>query len=194
MGDTKMDSERIHIGSCETSLGVVWIAASDVGLRVVTVPGATREDCVHEVVRKCSEHVDFDEGGEMLERAIQELSDYFSGALRRFTVPLDLRGTPFQRIVWNAVYQVPYGTTVNYRDIAEQVASPKAYRAVGAANGANPAAIIVPCHRIVGVSGGLRGYGGGLHQKRALLDLEAANRTVDDSCPPDEPLRDSERI
>ncbi len=194
MSETKMESQRIHIGSCETPLGVVWIAASDAGLRVVTVPGATREDCVREVVRKSPEPVDFDEGGMMVERAIKELSDYFAGVLRRFTVPLDLHGTPFQLSVWNAVYQVAYGETVNYRDIARQIGSPNANRAVGAANGANPVAIIVPCHRIVGVSGGLRGYGGGLHQKRALLDLEAANRPVEDDSSPHETSTESERI
>jgi O-6-methylguanine DNA methyltransferase len=174
--DKRMAVERIHIGSCETPLGNVWIAASDAGVRVVTVPGAAREDCLYEAGRRSTGDIEIAEGGEIVDLACRELRDYFRGRLTEFSVQLDLRGTDFQRRVWDAVYHVPYGETVNYRDIARQIGAPNAYRAVGAANGANPAAIIVPCHRLVGVTGGLRGYGGGLHQKQALLDLEA--RTI----------------
>lgn len=172
----RADSERISIGSCDTPLGVVWVAASDSGVRVTTIPGATREDCLREVERTSPGAIEILEAGPILERALDELRAYFAGNLQRFTVPLDLRGTSFQQRVWSAVSNVPYGETVTYRMVAERIGAANSYRAVGAANGANPAAIIVPCHRIVGSTGELRGYGGGLHQKRALLDLEAASK------------------
>lgn len=172
----KTELERIHVGSCDSPLGGIWLATSDSGVLVVTVPGATRDDCLNQAFTKSRGTVEFQDGGEIVGRAIRQLTAYFAGTLQRFNLPLDLRGTKFQRLVWNAVYHVPYGATVTYRDIANQIDAPRGYRAVGAANGANPVAIIVPCHRIVGVSGSLRGYGGGLHQKQALLDHEAAHR------------------
>lgn len=169
-------TQRIYVGACDTPLGSVWMAASESGLRVVTVPGSTREACIGEVVRRSVGAIDFVDGGGLITQSCRELAEYFAGERYQFTVPLDLRGTDFQRAVWDAVYQVPYGETMTYQDIARQIEAPAAYRAVGAANGANPAAIIVPCHRIVGSDRKLHGYGGGLHQKRALLDLEAASR------------------
>ena len=103
-----------------------------------------------------------------------ELDAYFARRLLRFSAPLDLRGTPFQRRVWELLRGIPYGATCSYRQIAEGVGRAKAARAVGRAIGSNPVAIIVPCHRVVGSTGGLTGYAGGLHRKRALLDHEAA--------------------
>ena len=170
------DTEYISLGCYASLLGDVWVAASGAGIRVMTVPGATRDDCLQEVQRTAGGECVVGEGGPIIERALDELCRYFSGDLRQFTGPLDLRGTPFQQRVWQAVFQVPYGEVTTYREIALRIDAPNAYRAVGAANGANPAAIIVPCHRIVGTDGKLHGYGGGLHQKRALLDMEAANR------------------
>jgi methylated-DNA-[protein]-cysteine S-methyltransferase len=116
---------------------------------------------------------------DLLDRCLDELRQYFAGSLTNFTTPLDLRGTPFQQRVWTAVAAVPYGETVTYREIAARIGAPNAFRAVGAANGANPAAIIVPCHRIIGSEGKLHGYGGGLHQKQALLEMEAAHLHAD---------------
>ena len=106
-------------------------------------------------------------------RAVHELDAYFAGRLKKFTVPLELRGTPFQKAVWEALLRIPYGETRSYSDIALAIGKPAAVRAVGLANGANPVSIIVPCHRVIGKSGDLVGYGGGLERKRALLDLEA---------------------
>jgi O-6-methylguanine DNA methyltransferase len=104
----------------------------------------------------------------------QELSGYFEGRVREFRVPLDLRGTPFQVKVWNEVYKVGYARLRSYREIANAIGTPAAVRAVGAANGANPIPVIVPCHRIIGSDGNLVGYGGGLDMKRRLLELEGA--------------------
>ena len=111
--------------------------------------------------------------GGVLAEAVRQLRAYFAGRLRRFDLPLDLRGTPFQLRVWRALLEVPYGETRSYRQIAAAIGEPKAVRAVGAANGANPIAIVVPCHRVVGADGSLTGYGGGLTLKRKLLALEA---------------------
>lgn len=101
-----------------------------------------------------------------------ELEQYFSGALRRFTVPLDLRGTEFQLRCWQALLKIPYGETRTYAEQARAIGQPKAFRAVGMANHDNPIAIIVPCHRVIASDGKLGGYGGGLALKQRLLDLE----------------------
>jgi methylated-DNA-[protein]-cysteine S-methyltransferase len=102
-----------------------------------------------------------------------QLHAYFAGELRSFDLPLAPRGTPFQLRVWSALTGIPYGETASYGEIAAAVGRPDAPRAVGAANGANPIAVIVPCHRVIGAGGALTGYGGGLERKRMLLELEA---------------------
>lgn len=104
--------------------------------------------------------------------AVEELGAYFAGELTDFAIELDLLGTEFQRRVWRALLTIPYGQTRSYGEIAEQIGAPAAARAVGLANGHNPIAIIVPCHRVIGASGSLTGYGGGLDRKRTLLELE----------------------
>lgn len=109
---------------------------------------------------------------QVLKQACRELDEYFAGTLREFTVPVAPEGTDFQRRVWKALQSIPYGVTRSYGHIAQRVGSPAAVRAVGAANGANPVAIIVPCHRVIGANGSLTGFGGGLDRKRFLLDLE----------------------
>ena len=104
--------------------------------------------------------------------AVAQLDAYFGGELLDFELGLDLVGTEFQRRVWAALLTIPYGTTRSYGQIALQIGSPNASRAVGLANGHNPIGIIVPCHRVVGANGSLTGYGGGLDRKRHLLDME----------------------
>ncbi|MBE3582408.1 MAG: methylated-DNA--[protein]-cysteine S-methyltransferase [Thermoanaerobacteraceae bacterium] len=104
----------------------------------------------------------------------RQLEEYFSGRRRTFEVSLDLRGTPFQLRVWEALRAIPYGATCSYGDIARGIGKPKAARAVGRAIGSNPVGIIVPCHRVIGASGDLRGFGGGLEVKERLLKLEGA--------------------
>lgn len=114
----------------------------------------------------------------LLEEASRQLSEYFSGKRREFSLPLAPKGTPFQLRVWRALETIPYGETRSYGDIARFIGSPKACRAVGMANHRNPISIIVPCHRVVGANGSLTGYGGGLDAKRFLLDLEQKNRVL----------------
>jgi len=101
-----------------------------------------------------------------------QLAQYFDGRRAEFDLPLALVGTPFQQRVWAALREIPFGEVISYRELAERIGQPTASRAVGLANGRNPISIIVPCHRVVGSSGGLTGYGGGLHRKRHLIDFE----------------------
>jgi methylated-DNA-[protein]-cysteine S-methyltransferase len=105
-------------------------------------------------------------------RTEKELEEYFAGKRDAFTVPLDMRGTQFQRQVWEALLAIPFGETRTYGQLANQLGNPKATRAVGAANGRNPLAILVPCHRVLGFSGKLTGFAGGLDAKAHLLHLE----------------------
>ena len=103
----------------------------------------------------------------------EQLDAYFAGERTTFDLPLAAQGTEWQRTVWNALLDVPYGTTVSYGELAASLGRPSAPRAVGAANGRNPISVIVPCHRVVGATGALTGYGGGLDRKEWLLGLEA---------------------
>ncbi|SPM35636.1 O6-methylguanine-DNA--protein-cysteine methyltransferase [Mycobacterium rhizamassiliense] len=116
------------------------------------------------------------------DKAVEQLRAYFAGELTAFDLDLDLQGTEFQRRVWRALLTIPYGETRSYGEIAAQIGAPGAARAVGLANGHNPIAIIVPCHRVIGANGSLTGFGGGLGRKRTLLDLEKqrANLTLFD--------------
>jgi methylated-DNA-[protein]-cysteine S-methyltransferase len=103
---------------------------------------------------------------------VEQLRAYFDGGLTVFTMPVTLVGTPFQQRVWAALREIPFGETISYLELAQRIGQPTASRAVGLANGRNPISIIVPCHRVVGSSGSLTGYGGGLHRKRHLIDFE----------------------
>lgn len=105
--------------------------------------------------------------------AVEQLDAYFRGERHAFTLPLAPEGTPFQREVWRALQAIPYGDTRSYREVATAIGRPEAVRAVGAANGRNPLAIVVPCHRVVGSDGSLTGFAGGVERKAALLALEA---------------------
>jgi O-6-methylguanine DNA methyltransferase len=114
------------------------------------------------------------EGDPSIAEAARQLRAYFAGELKRFDLALDLQGTEFQMRVWRQLEAIPYGETRSYRQIAKAIGAPAAVRAVGAANGANPVPIVVPCHRVIGSGGKLVGYGGGLELKKRLLELEGA--------------------
>lgn len=109
---------------------------------------------------------------------VEQLNAYFAGTLTEFDVDLELAGTEFQRKVWAALRTIPYGQTRSYGEIAEQIGSPGASRAVGLANGRNPIAIIVPCHRVIGAAGSMTGYGGGIDRKKMLIALEKNSETL----------------
>ena len=112
----------------------------------------------------------------LLAEARNQLEQYFSGSLRRFTLPLQPKGTPFQQKVWAALLQIPWGETRTYCQVAAMIGQPKACRAVGMANNRNPLPIFIPCHRVIGANGQLTGYAGGLPAKERLLSLEHSNR------------------
>ena len=111
-----------------------------------------------------------------LKEVYSMLSGYFRGEVTKFSIPLNLRGTEFQKKVWNALLEIPYGETCSYGQIAQKIGTPKGARAVGGANNRNPIAIIVPCHRVIGGDGKLVGYAGGAEVKKQLLDLEKRKR------------------
>jgi len=112
----------------------------------------------------------------LLRKAADQLEEYFSGSRKTFDLPLSYQGTPFQMADWNALLTIPYGETRSYKQIAQQIGRPGAYRAVGMANNRNPISIIIPCHRVIGHDGSMVGYGGGLAYKEYLLQLEQKHR------------------
>jgi methylated-DNA-[protein]-cysteine S-methyltransferase len=160
--------ENLFVRSYHSPLGTYTLVSSRRGVVCVESPGEAEK----RMVRLERDGIRLQEDGEYNAAVARELDAYFAGKLRRFTVPLDLRGTPFQRRVWELLCDIPYGETRSYGEVAQAVGNPKARRAVGQAIGRNPVAIVVPCHRVIGSDGGLTGYGGGLPRKRALLDLE----------------------
>jgi methylated-DNA-[protein]-cysteine S-methyltransferase len=150
----------------DTPIGELLLAGETDSLSMIGFPkGAMRRD----------PEADWIYNEEPFEEARIQLAEYFSGERKVFELPLSLSGTEFQVSVLAALQQIPYGETVSYGDVAKRIGRPKAVRAVGAANGRNPIPIIVPCHRVIGSSGDLTGFGGGLDTKEALLRLEAEN-------------------
>jgi methylated-DNA-[protein]-cysteine S-methyltransferase len=119
-------------------------------------------------------HIERNDDNALFRRLHAQLESYWKGQAVVFDVPIALRGTPFQTRVWNALRDIPYGHTISYGELARRVGQPTAVRAVGRANGANPIAIVIPCHRVIGGDGSLTGYAGGLDRKRTLLLLEDA--------------------
>ena len=154
-----------QVATFETRLGKCPV-------RVVTTPTAVEGV---ELNPEGPPECECNENQPLVKEALKQFSAYFEGRLTEFDLPLEMAGTPFQKRVWEALREIPYGETCSYKDLALSIGMPSAVRAVGAANGRNPIAIIVPCHRVIGAGGNLVGYGGGLPMKRMLLDLEAEN-------------------
>ena|ERR1700722_688484 len=146
-------------------MGELRLIASDVGLAALVWKVHRHEALPGETLEHHPQH------SILLESELQ-LNEYFAGKRTEFTLPLDLRGTPFQQRVWTELQRIPYGETCSYLDVARKLGDEKATRAVGAANGRNPVSIIVPCHRVIGANGSLTGYGGGMERKRWLLAHE----------------------
>jgi O-6-methylguanine DNA methyltransferase len=166
--------QNIIIGQIETPLGPMGAAISGAGLGRLTF-AREGQDAPAAWARRWYPGARIASHGSWLDALAAELDAYFAGSLRAFTLPLDLRGTPFQLEVWRALLGLGYGTTQAYSELAATIGHPRAVRAVGAANGANPIPIVVPCHRLIGKGGGLVNYGGGLEIKRRLLELEGAS-------------------
>jgi len=150
-------------------IGDLLLAGDDDGLSLIGFPkGKMRHDPEPDWI--------FNE--KRLAEACQQLTEYFAGERKEFDLPLQLSGTEFQVQVLEELLRIPYGETTSYGDIAKRIGRPNAMRAVGAANGRNPIPIVIPCHRVIGSSGDLTGFGGGLDTKEALLRLEAENSDV----------------
>jgi methylated-DNA-[protein]-cysteine S-methyltransferase len=154
---------RVWLSHVDLPFGRLGLASTDRGLATVLLPTQALPPVYDPLP---------DDGRNA--HAAAQLAEYARGERTVFDLTLDLRGTPFQQAVWREVAAVPHGRTATYRDVARRVGQPNAVRAVGAANGANPRPIVVPCHRIVGADGRLHGYAGGLEMKQALLELEGA--------------------
>jgi methylated-DNA-[protein]-cysteine S-methyltransferase len=150
----------------ESPVGPLRLVASNVGLAAVL----WENDNPRRV--RLGDHIK-DNGHGLLVEAERQLAEYFRRERKTFDIPLTFAGTPFQRKVWLALLTIPYGETRSYREIAHQIGHPTAARAVGAANGRNPLSIVAPCHRVIGASGALTGFAGGLEVKSYLLDLES---------------------
>ncbi|MFN8472240.1 MAG: methylated-DNA--[protein]-cysteine S-methyltransferase [Anaerolineae bacterium] len=166
-----MSHEQVVLGEVATPLGPFGVALTRAGIGRLTFPTEPFTRC-EDWARRWYADADIIADGSRLARLEDQLNAYFAGELREFTLPVDLRGTPFQLTVWRGLQLIPYGETRSYAQLAAGIGRPRSVRAVGAANGANPVPIIVPCHRVIGSSGKLVGYGGGLDLKQRLLALE----------------------
>ena len=161
-----MNSAAYTVRQLESPVGRLTLAGSRAGIRAILWPDddPARAGLADDTLRAGSVDI--------LEDAADQLDEYFAGIRTSFDLPLDLRGTPFQLAAWEALATIPYGTTRTYGEQAARIGRPAAGRAVGTANGRNPLSIVLPCHRVVGSDGALRGFAGGLDAKAALLALE----------------------
>jgi O-6-methylguanine DNA methyltransferase len=167
------NEHKIFYSTVETVIGPLLLAATDKGLCWLNF-GSDSSNLMQLTswAKKMMGSVELVESADKLEEAKRQLTEYFVGERREFTLELDLYGTDFQKRVWSLLREIPYGEVRSYKEIAFGTGSPKAVRAVGGANHNNPISIIVPCHRVIGACGTLVGYGGGLDIKKFLLQLE----------------------
>ena len=148
----------------DSPVGSLLLAGSSAGLKLVSFGTGNRARSVDP---------EWQVDNAAFAEVVDQLQSYFAGDRKNFELDLVLEGTDFQKKVWTALQEIPYGETISYKKLAETVGSPKGVRAVGAANGANPIPIIIPCHRVIGHDGSLTGFGGGLPLKKQLLELES---------------------
>lgn len=153
----------MHYDYLDTPIGPLLLVADGHGLRHIDFPGADQGERIQSHWRR---------DRRFLGAAIEQLDAYFAGHLHDFDVALAARGTGFRKTVWDELVRIPYGETISYGELARRIGTPAASRAVGAANGANPLPVIVPCHRVIGSNGKLTGFSGGLAIKQWLLDHE----------------------
>lgn len=163
--------EIIHLTTFDTAMGKVTLASSERGVVASSLPGCAGSE-VARAARRWFPGAKIVKGVGRNRAAVSAVKAWVSGRRTELNVPLDLRGTPFQKKVWSALRRVPYGKTISYAALAQRAGHPRAARACGSANGANPVPLFVPCHRTLATDGGLGGFGGGLALKEKLLDLE----------------------
>lgn len=184
MSNRKGAGETVRIVHFPTALGPMALAATDKGVVASSLPGDARDHVRAYIKRHLPRATLIEAGrdgvngtdaaGNVGSRAARAAQAYLAGKRRALDVPLDLHGTPFQKQVWTELCRVPFGQTISYAELARRAGSPRAVRACGSANGANPAPLFVPCHRTIASDGTLGGFGGGLPLKRKLLELEGA--------------------
>ncbi|MEP2774796.1 MAG: methylated-DNA--[protein]-cysteine S-methyltransferase [Luteolibacter sp.] len=162
-----MKSPNIHFTQIPSPIGQLTLVASPRGLMAIYM---------EEHTKPAGDRSLWKEDPSRFTEVKKQLNSYFAGTLRKFDIPLDLIGTPFQKSAWKALLKIPYGETRSYAQQAALCDNPRAIRAIGTANGRNPVSIIVPCHRVIGKDGSLTGYGGGIERKRFLLELESKNQ------------------
>jgi methylated-DNA-[protein]-cysteine S-methyltransferase len=155
---------QIYYSRFVSPVGLLLLAGSKAGLQLVSFGTGKR-------ARNIDPEWRLDNSAFV--EVVRQLQSYFAGARKHFDLSLSLEGTDFQKTVWTALRQIPYGETISYKELAQMIGRPRAVRAVGAANGANPIPIIIPCHRVIGNDGSLTGFGGGLPLKKRLLELES---------------------
>lgn len=156
--------EEKYFSYIDTPLGKLEIRASEVGITAVEFLKKEKEGSVTNTI---------------LRVAIKQIEEYFKGARVDFELSLDIKGTPFREKVWKELLKIPYGETISYKELALRIDNPKAIRAVGGANNKNPISIIIPCHRVIGSDNSLVGYGGGIENKKWLLEFEKRNKTLE---------------
>ena len=150
----------------QAPFGVITVVGSDLGIRYVMFSDDAHPKSLERL------NISDTEIHDSVNEAIKQLDEYFAGSRRNFELPLDLLGTEFQVAAWNALAEIPHGHTASYGQQAALIGRPKAVRAIGGANGRNPVAIVLPCHRIIGADGSMTGFGGGIAVKKWLLDHE----------------------
>ena len=164
-------TETVHIARVESPIGTLRLASTAAGLAYVELPRESGPG-MHGWLRHAMPDVKVVEGFAPNQVAITQIQEYLEGKRVDFDLVLDLRGTDFQRSVWQEVASIPHGETRSYAEVAKGVGRPRAMRAVGAANGANPIPLVIPCHRVIGSRGQLQGYAGGTSLKARLLAME----------------------
>ncbi|MCX6827569.1 MAG: methylated-DNA--[protein]-cysteine S-methyltransferase [candidate division Zixibacteria bacterium] len=170
MKQNLMDTLYLH--QFRTRLGWFWVASTDRGMAIISLPG--EKEYFEEKKRKKFRKYRIVKGGKENKKAEREIKAYLNGRLKKFSLRLDITGTPFQKKVLKKVINIPYGETATYGEIARAIGRPKAARAVGSANASNCLPLVIPCHRVL-ASNGLGGYRGGLKIKQSLLQLENLN-------------------
>ncbi|HXV37705.1 MAG TPA: methylated-DNA--[protein]-cysteine S-methyltransferase [Myxococcota bacterium] len=170
--------ETVHIAESESPIGRLRVASTDHGIAYVELPHASgrgMRDWLqrHAPGSRCVEDLESNRA------AIEQILEYLARQRTRFELQLDLRGTPFQRAVWDALLDIPYGASRSYAEIARRIGRPSAQRAVGSANNANPVALVVPCHRVIAADGSLGGYAGGAELKARLLAMERSQPSAE---------------
>jgi methylated-DNA-[protein]-cysteine S-methyltransferase len=165
----KQGERMVFYTTVDSPLGPLLLAANSDGLRRVGFENSKRFSIPP---------VGWTQNKKIFREVIRQLNEYFAGDLKEFNLPLAPEGTPFQVSVWSALRTIPYGETISYAQLAKRIGNPKAVRAVGRANGANPLPIIIPCHRVIGSDGDLTGFGGGLPIKIKLLAIESPQKSL----------------